>query len=353
MSLAISIDIGGTLTKSAIVSSDGHILHEQVEPTAKTLSSSEVPDYLVGLIQRLLAEGAIQTGDVAGACIGLPGIVEHRLGQALSCPNLRAWEGLPLTEMLSARIGMPIWIEKDANLAALGEFWLGAACGVRYNICLTLGTGIGAGIILNGQLYRGSWGGAGEIGHIILVRDGPRCSCGNRGCLEALASASAIAREGQAAAERAPDSLLWSLADGKRDSISAEVVFKAARQGDVTAARVVDTAVEYLGLGVASMVNVFNLDLVVLAGGMAAAGEQILEPVRMVVQQRARQPLAARVKVELTRLGAQAGTLGGAFLVFQATGMQLLSPYAPLYCDETRKEVEQGHNSEVAISSRT
>jgi glucokinase len=313
--LAISIDVGGTLTKSAVVDEAGQALHELTEPTASTLPPMQVPDHVADLVQRLMAESGLALADLAGICVGLPGIVEHRLGLALSCPNLRNWEGLPLADLVTRRTGVTTWVERDANLAALGEAWIGAARGTGYSVCFTLGTGIGAGIILDGRLYRGSWGGAGEIGHITVVRDGPRCACGNRGCLEALASASAVAREAQAAAVRAPESLLWTLAGGERAAITADLVFRAALEGDATAMRVADTAVEYLGIGVATVINVFNLDMVVLAGGMAAAGSQVLDPVRAVVRQRARQPLAARSRVELGHLGGRAGVLGGARLV--------------------------------------
>jgi glucokinase len=313
MTLAISIDVGGTLTKSGIVADDGRILCELSEPTALALSPEGLTDHVVGLLRRLLAAAELQPGDVAGACIGLPGIVEHKLGQALSCPNLRAWEGVPLPRPVTERTGIPLWIEKDANLAALGESWLGTARGTTYSICFTLGTGIGAGTILDGRIYHGSWGGAGEVGHNTVARDGPLCGCGNRGCLETLASATAIVREGQAAAVRAPDSLLWTLG---QEHMTAEIVFQAAAQGDMTAARVVDTAMEYLGLGVASIINMFNPDLVVLGGGLAAAGSQVLDPVRSVVRQRGRQPLVTRTRIELAGLGSRAGVLGGAHLVF-------------------------------------
>lgn len=318
MAIAVGIDVGGTQTKAAVVTDSGQILLELTEPTASALPPSEVPAFVAGLISRLLAEASTDSTQMAGACVGLPGVVEHRLGTALSCPNLRTWEGIPLGPRVTELAGVPVWIERDANLSVLGEVWQGAARGAIHCVCFTLGTGIGAGVLVDGRLLRGAWGGAGEIGHIIVARDGPRCSCGNRGCLEALASASAIAREGRHAADRAAESTLWTLASGDRDAITAEVVFGAAEQGDATARRVVATATEYLGLGVASVVNVFNPEVVVLGGGMAAAGHQVLYPVRQAVQLRAREPLAARVRVELAQLGMQAGMLGGARAVFLA-----------------------------------
>jgi glucokinase len=318
MTVAVGIDVGGTQTKAAVVTDHGQVLHELTEPTARDLPSSEVPAFVAGLIARLLAAADVSPADLAGACVGLPGVVEPRMGLAFSCPNLRAWENVPLGPLASDLAGARVLVERDASLAVLGEAWQGAARGARHAICFTLGTGVGAGILADGRLFHGAWGGAGEIGHIIVARDGPRCSCGNRGCLEALASASAIAREGRQAADRAPDSALWDLAGGTRDAITAEVVFQAAARGDTTARRVVDTAMEYLGLGVASALNAFNPEVVVLGGGMAAAGEQILQPVRQVVQMRAREPLAARVRIELAQLGMQAGMLGGARAVFLA-----------------------------------
>jgi len=315
--IAVSIDVGGTLTKAAIVDGRGKIRAEDVQPTATDIAPTRVPAHVAGIVRELLRRAGVSPGEVSGLCIGVPGIVDYRTGDVLSCPNLTNWEGMPLGRLVEEEIGLPTYLDKDANLAAMGEYWQGASRGVRHSICFTLGTGIGTGIILDGRLYRGAIGGAGEIGHITLVREGPLCGCGNRGCLEALASASAIVREARTAVARDPSSKILTLAHGDPATITAEVVFSAAQEGDITARTVVMTALEYLGIGVASMVNALNPDMVVLAGGMAAAGEIIGDVVRHVVRQRVRLPLAAHVRVVIGSLGGYAGVLGGAYLVFQ------------------------------------
>jgi glucokinase len=314
---AISLDVGGTFTKAAVVDrTGGQCLFKAALATRTDLPSPQVPDYLVEQIRALMADAEVATGDVAGISIGLPGVINQRTGRAISCPNLRNWEDLPLADQVAQRIGLPTWMEKDANQAALGELWLGAARQIEHSICFTLGTGIGTGIILNGQLYRGGMGGAGEIGHLPILPNGPQCGCGNHGCLEALASASAVSREARAAVEQDSQSAMVALAGGQAEAITSEIVFAAARAGDATAQCVLDTALEYLGIGIASIINAFNPDLIVLGGGMAQAGEQLLSPIRNVVGQHARRPLAEHVNIVLTELGSMAGVLGGAYLVF-------------------------------------
>lgn len=315
---ALSVDAGGSMTKMAVVDSQGQIVHKAAVSTDKTVPPDAVPDWLVRLLNDLRDQAEIPEQRIAGVCVGIPGVIDRRTDMIISCPNLVNWEGMPLAVLLQERTGLPTYIEKDANLAALGERWLGAAQGVDHAVCFTIGTGIGTGIIIGGRLYHGALGGAGEIGHIIVMPDGPRCNCGNRGCLEALASATAIVREARAALERDPSSRMWRLAGGDAASLTAEMVFTAAREGDYTAGQIVSHALDYLGIGVASIVNVFNPDMVVLGGGVALAGEQVLTPVRHVVRQRARTLLAEHVQVVCATLGDMAGVIGGAHLVFDS-----------------------------------
>jgi glucokinase len=315
---AISFDVGGTFTKAAVVDRAGHCRIQTTVATQTDLPAPQVPDYLAKQIRALMADGEVGMGEVAGISIGLPGVINQQTGRVISCPNLRNWEDLPLAEQVGQRIGLPTWMEKDANQAALGEWWLGVARQANHSICFTLGTGIGTGIILYRQLYRGGMGGAGEIGHIPILPNGPQCGCGNHGCLETVASASAIAREARAAIERDSHSAMVALAGGQAETITSEIVFAAARAGDATARCVVKTALEYLGLGITSIVNAFNPDLIVLGGGMAQAGDQLLEPIRDFVKQHARRPLADHVTIVQSELGPMAGVLGGAYLVFSS-----------------------------------
>jgi glucokinase len=313
--------VGGTLTKAAVVDLGGRCVAELSRPTAASIRPDEVPGHVAGLIDEMAARASVARSEIAGACVGVPGVVNHVTGLVVSCPNLLNWEGMVLASLVEPLVQLPVVLEKDANLAALGERWLGAARGVDYCICFTIGTGIGTGIILGGQLYHGALGGAGEIGHLTLLPDGPVCGCGNHGCLEAMASARAIVRDAQAMLAREPGSLLMELAGGRPESITAEMVLAAARAGDPGACRVVEPALDFLGIGVTNVVNVFNPDLVVLGGGVVLAGDQVLEPVRQVVRRRARRLLADHVRIVPAELGSMAGVYGGAYLVFNREGL--------------------------------
>jgi len=319
----ISMDVGGTFTKLALVDPAGEVRQRHEEPSEHQIAGAEVPQYVVGIVERMLQDSGLTRDEVVGVCVGIPGVIDHRTDVIISCPNLTNWEGMPLAKWVGERLGLPTYIEKDANEAALGERWIGAGRGIDDLVCFTLGTGIGTGIILNGELYRGSIGGAGEIGHIIVDKDGPLCTCGNPGCLESFASARAIAGTARNAAASGEPTAMLELAGGDINSITAATVFAAARAGDHLAARIASEAVEYLGVGVASIVNVFNPAMVILGGGIAQAGDQILIPVRQIVRQRARRLLAEHVQIVLATLGNDAGVIGGAYLVFKEEGVAL------------------------------
>jgi glucokinase len=318
---AISMDVGGTFTKVALVDSGGNIVRRWQEPSEHDIASSEVPGFVVRLVRGVLKESSLTASELVGVCVGIPGVIDRRTQTIISCPNLTNWEGMALGQLVEQALGLPTCLEKDANEAALGERWLGAGRGVDDLVCFTLGTGIGTGIIVNGELYRGSTGGAGEIGHIIVDKDGPACSCGNPGCLESFASARAIVGFARDAIEKGSASVLLEVAGGDLDAITTETVFHAARSGDPVAMRITADAIEYLGVSIASVVNVFNPAMIILGGGMAQAGEQILVPVREIVRKRARRLLADHVEIVLARLGNDAGLIGGAYLVFRTQGV--------------------------------
>ncbi|MGC8787297.1 MAG: ROK family protein [Anaerolineae bacterium] len=318
---AISLDVGGTLTKVAVVDATGQIVQRLQAPSARDIPRDRVPEHVVQIVHKIIGISGLSREQIVGACVGIPGVIDRRTDLVVSCPNLTNWEGLPLAKLVQEKLGIPTYLEKDANEAALGEHWLGAGQGIDDLICFTIGTGIGTGIILNGQLYRGSTGGAGEIGHIIVDKDGPLCTCGNRGCLEAVASARAIAEKGSKAVEHGELTIMRKLSNGDPKAVTTEMVFRAARAGDQVAQRILDEALTYLGVGVTSIVNVFNPAMIILGGGVAQAGEQLLAPVQQIVRQRARRLLAEHVQIVLSRLGNDAGVIGGAYLVFQARGI--------------------------------
>jgi glucokinase len=226
-------------------------------------------------------------------------------------------EGIPLKDELEPRIGLPLTVENDANAAAWGEFRFGAGSEVNHLVFVTLGTGIGGGVITHGVLLRGAQGSGGELGHVTIQATGPRCACGNRGCLEALASGTAIQRRAREVASERPDSPLGRLAVKRK--VLGEDVTELARAGDEAALSVLDEAGRWLGIGLAGFVNIFNPEVIAVGGGVMEAGELILEAAREAVRLRARPPSRDIVKVQEASLGPESGVLGAAALARDPT----------------------------------
>lgn len=249
--------------------------------------------------------------DAKSVGIGIPATLDYETGHAISTVNLDL-EDLPIREMVSEGVHLPVAIDNDGNLAMLAEALYGAARGTRHALLLTIGTGIGGGIWLNGEIYRGSTGAGAELGHLVVEIDGHPCqgNCPNRGCVEAMASGTAIGRHGKEAAEREPDSLLGQrLAAG--ESIDSKVVNEAAVQGDEAALGAIDLAGHYLGQALVSLANVFQPEIIVLGGGAIAFGELLIEPARREVEKYALNPMN-ETRVVAAQLGPAAGMIGAA-----------------------------------------
>jgi glucokinase len=299
------VDVGGTKIAAGIVTPEGKILDEVRYPTPHS------PERLVENIARAVEE----VGDgleVGGVCLAVPGLILAQENTVVFSPNLRAIEGIPLKEALGPRIGLPLTIENDANAAAWGEFRFGAGSEVDHLVFVTLGTGIGGGVITHGVLLRGAQGSGGELGHVTIQATGPRCACGNRGCLEALASGTAIGRRAREVASERPDSALGRIAMERK--VVGEDATELARNGDELALSVLEEAGRWLGIGLAGFVNIFNPEMVVVGGGAVAAGELILKPARREVYLRARPPSRDLVEVKEATLGPESGVLGAAAL---------------------------------------
>ena len=307
--LLVGIDLGGTNAQGA-VARGGEVLQRGKIPTRAAQGADSVLEDLAGLA-RELAQGQ----RIAGLGLGVPGLLDLEKGICIASGNLR-WENVPVVEILTKKLDTPVFLDNDVRVAALGELALGKAKGCKDFIYLTVGTGIGSGIFIDGRLLRGPRWSAGEVGHMVLDPQGPNCACGSRGCLEALASATAIAREGRAAAKANPESLLNTLAASPED-INAALVFKAAARRDKAASQVVDTAMAWLGLGVANLVNIFNPELVVIGGGVSLAGEQLLAPVQAQVDRYCMKVQKETVTVATSALGDSAGVDGALELARQ------------------------------------
>ena len=302
---AIGVDVGGTKIAAAVVTTEGKILNDVRYP------SSGPKERLLSSIARSVNE--VRDGfEVGGVCLAVPGTVSTEENKIIDAPNLHAIEGIPLKDELEERTGLTTTVENDANAAAWGEFRFGAGSEVSHLIFITLGTGVGGGVISHGVLLRGAQGAGGEMGHITIQATGPRCGCGNHGCLEALASGTAIARRAREVASEKPDSALGQLAVER--AVLGEDVAGLARQGDEAAISVLRETGVWLGIGLAGFVNVFNPEVIAIGGGAARAGDLILDAARHEVRLRAMSPSRDLVEINEATLGAESGVLGAAAL---------------------------------------
>jgi glucokinase len=251
-----------------------------------------------------------------GVGIAAAGILDTERGIITTSPNLLHWHNVPLRDIFADRLGIVTYVINDANAAALGEHRFGAGMGFDNIVYLTVSTGIGGGIIIGGELYSGTDGCAGEIGHMTVEANGPQCHCGNFGCLEALASGWAVAKTAIERINNGGKSYIVELVDGKIDNITAEMVAAAARRGDQLAADIVAEAAKYLGVGLANLVNIFNPELIVIGGGLSKMGGMLLKPARKVLKERAFQLPAQTARIVRARLGSNAGIIGAASYVF-------------------------------------
>lgn len=307
--VAIGLDIGGTGTKGALVEPDGRVL----ERTERRTDPSAGTKGILAVADELHERAGAASLDVMGIGIGVAGFVDHRSGSVTFSPNL-TYEDPAIAAAVKARLGLEVAVDNDANVAAWGEYRFGSAKGTGHLAMLTIGTGIGSGFIVDGALLRGSTGAAAEFGHTVVQIDGPRCKCGLRGCLEQLASGQAIERMGKEAVEEDPESAILALA-GSRSAITAEHVTQAARDYDTAATEVLQRAGRALGIGMSNLVNVFDPQVVVLGGGVIAAGEPFLGPARDTLNQMLTAQARRAVRLDVTSLGADAGIIGAAALI--------------------------------------
>lgn len=304
----IGVDLGGSKMLVGVVDEDQHIHHESSEA-----SFGRTGEQLLDALERELADARAARPGVIAAGLGIPCTIDRRRGVAISAVNLPLVE-VPIRDLMRERLGLPVFIDNDANVAALAEHRFGAAKGTENAVMITVGTGIGGGLILGGRLYRGSVGAGAELGHVVVEMDGPRCqgNCPNRGCIEAVASGIALAREGRAAGERDPESMLGrAVAEGRE--VDGKAVTDAALAGDEAAREAVATVGRRLGVAFASYANIFEPEVIVVGGGVVAAGELLLEPAREELRARALPPMN-ETPVVRAKLGPEAGMIGAAVM---------------------------------------
>ncbi len=316
MSETIGVDLGGTKLALGVLDEERNVLWESRER-----STGQSEDELVEMLVHEIEEARRARPEVSAAGLGIPATIDHRRGVAITAVNLPITE-VPIRDLVAERTGLPVFVDNDANVAALAENLYGAAKGTRFAVMVTVGTGIGGGLIIDGELYRGSIGAAAELGHTIVELEGPRCqgNCPGRGCIESLASGTALGREGQEAAERAADSALGRLA-ARGAKIDGRAVTEAALEGDETAIGVVALIGHRLGAALTSFANIFNPEVIVVGGGVIAAGELLLAPAREEVRARALAPMNA-TPVLAAELGPDAGMIGAAAMARIELGRQ-------------------------------
>jgi len=317
--LVAAVDLGGTKILTALVSSRGKVLVKRHHPTMAAEGPPAVVRRILSGINQLLSSRRAASG-VSSLSIAAAGAIDMERGVVTKSPSLPGWVDIPLRSIVAEAFQLNTIIVNDANAAALGENYFGAGRGARNLIYITVSTGIGGGIIINGELYLGASGGAGELGHMTIDINGPRCNCGNTGCLEVLASGTAIAKEARRRLGQGEKSSLSDIVGGRVEDVTAEKVALAAQGGDALATAVVARAATYLGAGMVNLVNIFNPEVIVVGGGVAKMGDLLLNPVRQVVQERAFPQLAQTVHILPAQLGDDAGIIGAAVYAFQKMG---------------------------------
>ena len=310
------LDLGGTKIIAAVVLPDGEIVSRSYCLTMADKGPEIVIDRILSAVKGAIARAKLKTSDLMGIGVAAAGILDIRRGIVTTSPNLPGWHDVPLRNILADELDIATYLINDASAAALGEHRFGAGRGFGNMIYITVSTGIGGGIIADGELYLGADGCAGELGHVTIEVDGPQCHCGNFGCLEALASGWALAREARTRINRGENSSIIELAGGKLEDVTAEMIAVAARQGDRLACDIVAEAANHLGIGVANLVNIFNPELIVIGGGLSKMGNMLLKPARKVLKERAFRLPVDTVRIVRAQLGSNAGIIGAAAYVF-------------------------------------
>ncbi len=310
--LYLGIDLGGTNITAGLVDKTGKLIDKKTTPTMNGRQADGILDDMASLCEKLIEENDITIKDIKSLGIGLPGLMDKKKGVLIYANNLN-FDGVNVVKEMKKRIDLPVYIENDANCAAIGENTCGAAYGDKNVIYVTLGTGVGAGIIIDGKVFDGSFGGGGEAGHMVIVADGELCTCGRKGCWEAYASASALRREGRIAAAKYPSSRIFQKVDGDIRLIDAKTVFDAADEGDEAAMNIVHDYQIYVAIGLVNLVNIFQPEAIVIGGGICARGSKLTDPIIDILNTRVYGG-ELKTKIVVATLGNDAGIVGAAML---------------------------------------
>jgi glucokinase len=318
--LILGIDLGGTKIATVIAIARGEILSRGYSPTPAQAGPDAVIASIFTTIEKNLSSGKVEPSQLLGIGIAAAGIIDCDNGKVVFSPNLPGWNEVPLQDAVEQRFGVPTYLGNDANLAALGEWRFGVKEKVANLIYITVSTGIGGGIIADGKLYTGACGTAGEVGHMTIDVNGPRCNCGNVGCWESLASGTALAREAVKQINQGANTSIVELVNGDVSRIDAKVISLAAEQGDELARELISRLGYYFGVGLANLVNIFNPELILIGGGLAKMGDLLLKPAIKVVRERAFKAPSNFVEIRPALLGDDSGVLGAVAFVLEHSG---------------------------------
>ena len=319
--LILGIDLGGTKILSALIDVNGKTLSSDCVPTPVSEGVEAVIGAIIESCGSVIKRSGMEFSDLWAIGLAAPGLISSGTGIVHTSPNLTGWKDVPLRDMIEKALGKPVFMINDAHAAAIGELHFGAGRGCRHFVYVTVSTGIGGGLVLNGEIYEGSGGFGGEIGHMVIDDNGPFCSCGNRGCWEMLASGKALEREARRRVESGVKTSILSFCLPERSEgpysiplncLSAKAILAAAKAGDAIANELINRNAYYLGIGLANIINIFNPERIIIGGGLSNMGDMLLKPAVAEAGRRAfKQPFEA-VKFVIAELGAESGVIGAA-----------------------------------------
>ena len=314
MKYYIGIDLGGTNIVAAVVDENYNIITKASTKTNRPRPAEAIADDMAAMAIKAVKDANLAMEDIEWVGVGTPGIANSATG-VIEYSNNLGFENTPMAKLIQKHIDKPVYIENDANAAAYGEFVAGAAKGAKNAVCITLGTGVGGGIIIDGKIYSGSHFAGAEIGHTVIGIDGPQCSCGRKGCFEAYSSATGLIRMTKEKMDQCPDSIMHKISEERGGKVSARTSFDAMRQGDAPAKEVVDFYIKALACGITNTINIFQPDILCIGGGVCNEGDALLLPVKeLVAKEVYTRNSPKNTEIVIAKLGNDAGLIGAAFL---------------------------------------
>jgi len=311
----VGIDIGGTNIKYGLFDDHGKVLYKEQRPTLVEKGPMPLMHLITNISERLLDYAAEEDYHIKWLGVGSPGAVDNKSGTVIGpCPNIKGWQGMEIGIILSEHLNMPVYVDNDVNAMALAELRFGAAMGAKSVVCATVGTGIGGAVIIDGKVWHGANATAGELGHITINMNGPKCACGNNGCIEAYCSSQMIIETVKSRLNNNMTPIFNDILEGNLDNLNIKKIFSAVKRKDEIALEVIHATAEYLGIGMAGIVNLLNPEIVVLGGGIVDGGGDFIEVVTKTIKEHAFSSAVEKLRVTKAALGNDAGFIGAGLL---------------------------------------